>query len=43
MTLGQLLLLALIVVVFWFGKRLKKHETRIDTLESKSRKTSKSK
>ena len=33
MTLGQLLLLILIVVVFWMGKKLKKHETRIDELE----------
>ena len=33
MTLGQLLLLGLIVVVFWLGKRLKKHESRIKELE----------
>lgn len=34
MTLGQLLLLVLIVVVFWLGRKLKKHEDRIDKLES---------
>ena len=33
MTLGQLLLLVLIVVVFWMGKKLKKHETKIKELE----------
>ncbi len=36
MTLGQLLLLALIVVVFWMGKKLKKHEQRIKELEGES-------
>ena len=35
MTLGQLLILALIVVVFWLGKRLKKHEEKIKQLENK--------
>ena len=35
MTLGQLLVLALIVVVFWLGKKLKKHEEKIKQLESK--------
>jgi len=35
MTLGQLLLLVLIVVVFWLVSRLKKHEQRIDELEGK--------
>jgi len=33
MTLGQLLLLVLIVVVVWLGKKLKKHEQRIKELE----------
>ncbi len=36
MTLGQLLILVLIVVVFWLGSRLKKHEQRIDELEDKN-------
>jgi len=35
MTLGQLLLLVLIVVVFWLTSKLKKHERRIDKLEGK--------
>lgn len=35
MTLGQLLLLVLIVAVVWIGSRLKKHENRIERLESK--------
>lgn len=35
MTLGQLLLLVLIVVVFWLASRLKKHEQRIEELEGK--------
>ena len=35
MTLGQLLLLVLIVAVVWIGSRLKKHENRIEQLESK--------
>ena len=35
MTLGQLLLLVLIVVVFWLASKLKKHEHRIDKLEGK--------
>ena len=34
MTLGQLLLLVLIVVVVWLAKKLKKQETRIRKLES---------
>jgi hypothetical protein len=33
MTLGQFLLLMTIVVLFWMGSRLKKHETRIKELE----------
>ena len=36
MTLGQLLLLALIFVVVWLGSRLKNSERRIHKLESKS-------
>jgi len=40
MTLGQLLLLVLIVVVFWLGSKLKKHEDRIDELESKGKEES---
>jgi len=35
MTLGQLLLLVLIVVVFWLVSKLKKHDQRIDKLEDK--------
>jgi hypothetical protein len=35
MTLGQLLLLVLIVAVFWLASKLKKHEQRIDELEGK--------
>jgi len=35
MTLGQLLLLVLIVVVFWLASKLKKQEQRIDKLEGK--------
>jgi preprotein translocase subunit YajC len=35
MTLGQLLILVLIVVVFWLASRLKKHEQRIEELEGK--------
>ena len=35
MTLGQLLILALIVVVYWLGKRLKKHEEKIKELEKR--------
>jgi len=35
MTLGQLLLLVLIVVVFWLASKLKKQEHRIDKLEGK--------
>ena len=37
MTLGQLLLLVLIVVVFWVASKLKKHDERIDDLESKNK------
>jgi len=33
MTLGQLLLLVLIVVVFWLASKLKKAEQRINKLE----------
>ena len=36
MTLGQLLILVLIVVVAWLGSKLKKHENRLEELESKS-------
>ena len=36
MTLGQLLLVALIVAVIWVGSQLKKHEERIDNLEGES-------
>jgi hypothetical protein len=35
MTLGQFLLLVLIVVVFWIVSKLKKQDERIDRLESK--------
>jgi len=35
MTLGQLLLLVLIVVVFWLASKLKKVDRRIDKLEGK--------
>ncbi|GAF93741.1 unnamed protein product [marine sediment metagenome] len=35
MTLGQLLLLVLIVVVVWLGSRLKKQEQRLKELENK--------
>ena len=35
MTLGQLILIVLIVIVFWLGKKLKKHEEKIDELEKK--------
>ena len=37
MTLGQLLLVALIVAVIWVGGKLKKHEERIGELEGKRR------
>jgi hypothetical protein len=35
MTLGQLILLVLVVVVFWLGKKSKKQETKINELEKK--------
>jgi len=35
MTLGQLLLLVLIVVAFWCASKLKKHDKRLDKLEGK--------
>lgn len=35
MTLGQLLVLVLIVVVFWIASKLKKQDERIDKLEGK--------
>ena len=35
MTLGQFLLIVLIVVVFWIASKLKKHDQRIDKLEDK--------
>ena len=34
MTLPQLFVLALIVAVVWLGSKLKKHEERIEELES---------
>lgn len=37
MTLGQLLLLVLIVVIFWLGSKLKKHAERIEKLEGKDK------
>jgi len=37
MTLGQLLLLVLIVVVVWLGSKVKKQGERIDDLESKGK------
>jgi len=36
MTLGQLLLVALIVAVIWVGGKLKKHDERISDLEGRS-------
>jgi len=35
MTLGQLLVLVLIVAVFWIASKLKKQDQRIDKLEDK--------
>jgi len=35
MTLGQLILLILVVVVFWLGKKLKKQETKLADMEKK--------
>jgi len=35
MTLGQLLLLVLIVAVFWIASKLKKHDQKIGKLEDK--------
>ena len=35
MTLGQLLLLVLIVAVFWIASKLKKHDQKIGKLEGK--------
>lgn len=35
MTLGQFLLLVLIVVAFWGASKLKKHDKRLDNLEGK--------
>ena len=35
MTLGELLLLVLIVAVFWIASKLKKHDQKIDKLEGK--------
>ena len=37
MTLGQLLLLVLVVVLFWLRSKLKKHEQRIEELENKDK------
>ena len=38
MTLGQLLLLVLIVIIFWLGKKLKQHEVKIKELEKEVKK-----
>ena len=35
MTLGQFLLLVLIVLAFWAASKLKKHDQRLDKLEGK--------
>ena len=35
MTLGQFLLLVLIVMAFWGASKLKKHDKRLDDLEGK--------
>jgi len=35
MTLGQFILLILVVVVFWLGKKSKKQDTKINELEKK--------
>jgi len=35
MSLGQFLLLVLIVVVFWLASKLKKQDQRLDKLEGK--------
>jgi len=35
MTLGQFLLLVLIVVAFWGARKFKKHDKRLDKLEGK--------
>jgi len=35
MTLGQLILLILVVVTFWLGKKLKKQESKLRSLEDK--------
>jgi len=35
MTLGQFLLLVLIVVAFWGASKFKKHDKRLDKLEGK--------
>lgn len=37
MTLGQLLLLVLILVVVWLGTRLKRHEHRLERLEGENK------
>ena len=39
MTLGQLLLLVLIVAVFWLGSKVKKHEEKIDEMQGKKKKS----
>ena len=36
MTLGQFLLLVLIVIAFWGASKLKKHDKRLDNLEDKN-------
>lgn len=35
MTLGQLILLILIVIIYWMGKKLKKQEAKIEEIEKK--------
>ena len=35
MTLGQFILLVLVVVVFWLGKKSKKHEDKLDEFEKR--------
>ena len=37
MTLGQLLLLVLIVAVVWLASKLKRQEERLDQMEDKDR------
>ena len=37
MTLGQFLLLVLIVLAFWGASKLKKHDKRLEELEDKDK------